>query len=170
MASNDLGGQIEYAYDTPGWISGGVFEIIFFNISSGFCVKSEHTNGQTDSFQLYIYRLSISDHFDNFYFLPLCSKLQNLLSLREGRIFEIIQKFFCGAFSIAKRLTVCVSQLASSKFSKIDPPYCAFTLGVPRNRGPSWNIFWNFFPFSKALRPIDFENSFFSVIWKLQST
>ena len=56
MASDDLGGQIEYAYDTPGWISGGVLEITFFNISSGFCVKSVLTDGMTDTFPLYIYR------------------------------------------------------------------------------------------------------------------
>ena len=50
MASNDLGGQIQYAYDTSGWIQEGVFEIQFFNISTGFCVKSGVTHGHTFSF------------------------------------------------------------------------------------------------------------------------
>ena len=64
MASDDLGGQIEYAYDTPGWISWGVLEITFFKISSGFCVKSVPTDGMTDTFLLYIYRwIEISHYF-----------------------------------------------------------------------------------------------------------
>ena len=59
MASNDLRGQIEYAHGTSGWIPRGVFEIVFFNISSGFCVKREVTHGQTDTFPLYIFRFAV---------------------------------------------------------------------------------------------------------------
>ena len=50
MASNHLGGQIQYTYDTSGLIQEGVFEIEFFNISTGFCVKSGVTDGHTFSF------------------------------------------------------------------------------------------------------------------------
>ena len=56
MASNDLGGQNEYAYDTTNTILKGVFEIKFLDIWSGFCVKSVQTDRQTDTFPLYIYR------------------------------------------------------------------------------------------------------------------
>ena len=56
MASVDLGGQNEYAYDTTNPNLWGVFEIKFFDIWSGFCVKSVQTDRQTDTFPLYIYR------------------------------------------------------------------------------------------------------------------
>ena len=47
MASVDLGGQNEYAYDTTNPNLWGVFEIKFFDIWSGFCVKSVQTDRQT---------------------------------------------------------------------------------------------------------------------------
>merc|ERR1711963_1330006 len=56
MASVDLGGQNEYAYDTTNPNVWEVFEIKFFDIWSGFCVKSVQTYIQTDTFPLYIYR------------------------------------------------------------------------------------------------------------------
>ena len=33
----------------------------FFNISSGFCVKREVTDGQTDTFRNYIYRFILRE-------------------------------------------------------------------------------------------------------------
>ena len=56
MASNDLGGQIEYAYDTTNLILWGVFEIKFLDIGSGFCVKSVQTDRQTDRHFSALYR------------------------------------------------------------------------------------------------------------------
>ena len=56
MASIDLVGQNKYAYDTTNPNLWGVFEIKFFDIWSGFCVKSVQTDRQTDTFPLYIYR------------------------------------------------------------------------------------------------------------------
>ena len=47
-ASNDLGGQNYYAYDTANSILRGVFEMIFIDIWSGFCVKRTQTDRQTD--------------------------------------------------------------------------------------------------------------------------
>ena len=46
-ASNDLGGQNEYAYCTITTILWGVFEINFFDKCRGFSVKSEQTDRQT---------------------------------------------------------------------------------------------------------------------------
>ena len=53
MASNDLGGQIEYAYDTITTILLGVSEISFLHKCFGFCVKSVRTDRRTDSFRNY---------------------------------------------------------------------------------------------------------------------
>ena len=43
LASNDLGGQNEYAYDTITAILYGVFEIKFFDKINGLAVKRVHT-------------------------------------------------------------------------------------------------------------------------------
>ena len=50
MASNDLGGQNEYAYDTITAIIRRGSEIHFFNKCFGFCVKRVLTDNPTDSF------------------------------------------------------------------------------------------------------------------------
>ena len=56
MASIGLRGQNEYAYCTTNSILWGVFETKFCFKSYGLGVKVEHTDRQTDSFRLYIYR------------------------------------------------------------------------------------------------------------------
>ena len=58
MASIGLKGQNEYAYWTNNSILWGAFETKFCFKSYGLGVKVEHTDRQTDSFQLYIYRYS----------------------------------------------------------------------------------------------------------------
>ena len=62
MASNDLGGQIEYAYCTSNSIQWGVYETIFFCKINGLGVKVEQTDIHTDSFQLYIYTSGVPEH------------------------------------------------------------------------------------------------------------
>ena len=53
-ASDDLGGQSEYAYCTSNASLGGVYETKFFCKINGLGLKVEQTDRQTDSFQLYI--------------------------------------------------------------------------------------------------------------------
>ena len=53
VASDDLGGQIEYAYCTSNAIVEGVYETKFFCKINGLGVKVEQTDTHTDSFQLY---------------------------------------------------------------------------------------------------------------------
>ena len=63
MASNDLGGQNECAYDTITAILGRVSKMRFFKKSFGFCMKSVRTDNRTDTFPNYRISSNLTEVF-----------------------------------------------------------------------------------------------------------